>query len=67
MKNIKIGQQSFGKDQLFLISGPCVVEDESIMMKTAEKLKEMAERLNLPFIFKVFCFHENNRPRCKDW
>ncbi|WP_282037047.1 3-deoxy-8-phosphooctulonate synthase [Saccharicrinis aurantiacus] len=59
MKNINIGQQSFGKDQLFLISGPCVVEDESIMMKTAEKLKEMAERLNLPFIFKSSYIKDN--------
>ena len=27
------------------ISGPCVIEEESIMLKTAEKLKEVSERL----------------------
>ncbi len=59
MKNIKVGQQEFGKDKLFLIAGPCVVEEESIMMKTAEKLKQIAENLNLPFIFKSSYIKDN--------
>ncbi len=59
MKNIKVGQQEFGKDNLFIIAGPCVVEDESIMMKTAEKLKQIAENLNLPFIFKSSYIKDN--------
>jgi 2-dehydro-3-deoxyphosphooctonate aldolase (KDO 8-P synthase) len=59
MKNIKIGQQEFGKDNLFLIAGPCVVEDESIMMKTAENLKQIAENLKLPFIFKSSYIKDN--------
>lgn len=59
MKNIKVGQQEFGKDNLFIIAGPCVVEDESIMMKTAEKLKQVAENLNLPFIFKSSYVKDN--------
>lgn len=41
-----------GSSSLFLISGPCVIEEESIMMKTAEKLKTVSENLNLPIIFK---------------
>ncbi len=59
MKNIKIGQQEFGKDKLFIIAGPCVVEEESIMMKTAEKLKKIAENLDLPFIFKSSYIKDN--------
>ncbi len=59
MKNIKVGQQEFGKDKLFIIAGPCVVEEESIMMKTAEKLKQIAENLNLPFIFKSSYIKDN--------
>ncbi len=59
MKNIKVGQQEFGKDKLFIIAGPCVVESESIMMKTAEKLKQIAENLNLPFIFKSSYIKDN--------
>ncbi|GAF02590.1 3-deoxy-8-phosphooctulonate synthase [Saccharicrinis fermentans] len=59
MKNIKVGQREFGKDKLFLIAGPCVIEKESIMMETAEKLKKIAERLDLPFIFKSSYVKDN--------
>ena len=41
-KIVKVGDIECGADQLFLISGPCVIEDESIMMKTAEMLKEIS-------------------------
>ncbi|HEY1039809.1 MAG TPA: 3-deoxy-8-phosphooctulonate synthase, partial [Bacteroidia bacterium] len=44
-KKIQLGDITIGSDELFLISGPCVIEDESIMMKTAEKLKEVSERM----------------------
>lgn len=59
MRNIKVGQREFGKDKLFIIAGPCVIEKESIMMETAEKLKRMAERLDLPFIFKSSYIKDN--------
>ncbi len=59
MRNIKVGQREFGKDKLFIIAGPCVIEKESIMMETAEKLKKMAERLDLPFIFKSSYIKDN--------
>jgi 2-dehydro-3-deoxyphosphooctonate aldolase (KDO 8-P synthase) len=49
---------------LFLISGPCVIEDESIMMKTAEKLKEVSERLNIKIIYKS-SFQKDNRSSVK--
>ena len=35
-----------------IISGPCVVENRSIVFKTCEKLKEITARLRLPFVFK---------------
>ncbi|MCW3804271.1 3-deoxy-8-phosphooctulonate synthase [Plebeiibacterium marinum] len=59
MKNIKVGQKEFGKDKLFIIAGPCVVEEESIMMKTAERLKQIADNLDLPFIFKSSYVKDN--------
>lgn len=46
--------------KLFLISGPCVIEDESMMMATAEKIKEIAERLDVTLIFKS-SFMKDNR------
>lgn len=47
-------------DKFFLISGPCVIEDDNIMLHTAEKLKAIAERLQLPLIFKS-SFQKDNR------
>ncbi|MCB5237446.1 MAG: 3-deoxy-8-phosphooctulonate synthase [Niallia nealsonii] len=45
---------SFGdKAPFVLIAGPCVIEDEKLVMKTAEQLKEVATKLNIPFIFKA--------------
>ena len=51
-KIVQVGDIACGADQLFLISGPCVIEDESIMMKTAEHLREVSEKLKIPIIFK---------------
>lgn len=51
-KTVQVGDITCGGDNLFLISGPCVIEDESLMMRTAEHLKGVSERLNIPIIFK---------------
>jgi 2-dehydro-3-deoxyphosphooctonate aldolase (KDO 8-P synthase) len=63
-KIVKVGNISCGADELFLISGPCVIEEESIMMKTAEKLKEVSSRLNIPIIYKS-SFQKDNRSSVK--
>ena len=39
-------------ETFFLIAGPCVVEDENLMMKTAERLKILTTDRNIPFVFK---------------
>ena len=50
-----------GLDQpLFLIAGPCVVENEDLQLRTAERLKAMTERLGIHFIFKS-SFDKANR------
>jgi 2-dehydro-3-deoxyphosphooctonate aldolase (KDO 8-P synthase) len=59
-KKVQVGNVTCGADELFLISGPCVIEEESIMMRTAEKIKEVTERLNLPTIYKA-SFQKDNR------
>ena len=58
-KKITVGNIECGADQLFLISGPCVIEAESIMMKTAEKLKEVSEKLKIPVIYKSSFLKDN--------
>lgn len=42
-----------GGSALPVISGPCVVESEELVMEIAPRLKEMARRLGLPLIFKA--------------
>jgi 2-dehydro-3-deoxyphosphooctonate aldolase (KDO 8-P synthase) len=49
--------QLFGREiglgqPFFLIAGPCVVENEELQLRTAEKLKRIAEKLGIMFIFK---------------
>jgi len=63
-KIVKVADIECGNDELFLISGPCVIEDESIMMKTAEKLKEVSEKLNIKMIYKS-SFQKDNRSSLK--
>ncbi|UTW62953.1 3-deoxy-8-phosphooctulonate synthase [bacterium SCSIO 12741] len=63
-KIIQVGDISCGSDELFLISGPCVIEDEQVMLKTAEKLKEVSERMNLKIIYKS-SFTKDNRSSLK--
>jgi 2-dehydro-3-deoxyphosphooctonate aldolase (KDO 8-P synthase) len=53
-----------GAEGLFLISGPCVIESDDIMLRTAEKLKEVSVRLGLPLIYKS-SFQKDNRSSAK--
>lgn len=45
---------------LFLIAGPCVIESEEIVMRIAETIKEITERLGLDTYFKA-SFDKANR------
>jgi 2-dehydro-3-deoxyphosphooctonate aldolase (KDO 8-P synthase) len=50
---MKLLGHEVGLDQpFFLIAGPCVVESEDLQLRTAERLKEIAERLGIFLIFK---------------
>ena len=48
------------KTPLFLIAGPCVIESESLVMSTAERLKAITADLAIPFVFKA-SFDKANR------
>lgn len=45
---------------LFVMAGPCVVESEQLAMDTAGRLKEITDKLNIPFIYKS-SFDKANR------
>ncbi len=52
-KEIRIGDIKIGgRNQLVLISGPCVIESERLCLKTAHRIKEITQKLEIPFIFK---------------
>ena len=44
----------------FLIAGPCVIEDERLILETAATLKALTDALSIPFIFKS-SFDKANR------
>lgn len=46
--NFEVGDQQ----PFFLIAGPCVVESEQLAIDSAGQLKEITDRLNIPFIYK---------------
>jgi len=61
---VRVGNVECGADELFLISGPCVIEDQDIMLRTAEFLKKFSQKHNIPLIFKS-SFMKDNRSDLK--
>jgi len=58
---MKLCDFQVGIDQpLFLIAGPCVIENEQLVIETAGNLKEITSALDIPFIFKS-SFDKANR------
>jgi 2-dehydro-3-deoxyphosphooctonate aldolase (KDO 8-P synthase) len=56
-----------GPDQpFFLLAGPCVIESEQLIIDTAGTLKELTQRLQVPFIFKA-SFDKANRSSVKSF
>jgi 2-dehydro-3-deoxyphosphooctonate aldolase (KDO 8-P synthase) len=53
MNEVRIGEIRIGRrNPLALIAGPCVIENEAVTFTTAERLKEVCDRLGLSLIFK---------------
>lgn len=63
-KIVRVGAIECGAEKLFLISGPCVIENDTVMNRTAEKLKAVSEHLGIPIIFKS-SFQKDNRSSTK--
>jgi 2-dehydro-3-deoxyphosphooctonate aldolase (KDO 8-P synthase) len=51
---------TFSPDRLFLIAGPCVIEDDSLMLRVGEHLARLAEHVPGGVIFKA-SFDKANR------
>jgi len=46
----------------FLLAGPCVIEGEKMALEIAEKIKDICQRLDIPFVFKG-SYRKANRSR----
>ncbi len=65
--NIKVNGITFGENHpLVLIAGPCVIEDEKACCQLAEKIKEIAAKAGIPFIFKA-SYDKANRSSIKSY
>lgn len=66
MKTIHVGKLTLGSKgaPLFVIAGPCVIENESMVMKTAETLATICDGLGLPLIFK--CSYDKANRTARD-
>lgn len=60
VKAIPVRGIDCGAIPLFLIAGPCVIETPDIMRRTAERLCQIQNRLQLPIIYKS-SFQKDNR------
>ena len=49
-------------DNFFLLAGPCVIESEEMAMGIAGKVKEITDRLGIPYVFKG-SYRKANRSR----
>ncbi len=45
--------QSYDEKNFFLISGPCVVESEELLMEVADSVYSICKNLGIPYIFKA--------------
>jgi 2-dehydro-3-deoxyphosphooctonate aldolase (KDO 8-P synthase) len=57
-ENLTLAQST----NFFLIAGPCVVENDSMPMEIASRIKSITDRLNIPYIFKA-SYQKANRSR----
>ncbi len=56
------GIKNTDSNNFFLLAGPCVVESEEICFEVAEKVKSIADKLQIPYIFKA-SYRKANRSR----
>ena len=66
MRDIKVGNVIFGKDNLGIIAGPCVIENRDHSIEMSYAIKEVSEYVGIPIIFKS-SFDKANRTSIKSF
>jgi 2-dehydro-3-deoxyphosphooctonate aldolase (KDO 8-P synthase) len=57
---VALAGKPFGRNNLFILAGPCVIESPDLALEVADALAGISQRLNLPLIFKA-SFDKANR------
>jgi 2-dehydro-3-deoxyphosphooctonate aldolase (KDO 8-P synthase) len=67
VKSVRIGNLECGRSHpLLWIAGPCVIESHDLTLQIADTLRQLADRLKLPLIFKA-SFDKANRTSSKSF
>lgn len=66
MPDIENPAEIFGSPELPLIAGPCVIESRDHALKMASALRDLTQKLKIPFIFKS-SFDKANRTSIKSY
>ena len=66
MRDIKVGNVIFGKDNLGIIAGPCVIENRDHSLEMSVAIKEVSDDVGIPIIFKS-SFDKANRTSIKSF
>ena len=66
MRDIKVGNVIFGKDNLGIIAGPCVIENRDHSLEMSYAIKKVSEDVGTPIIFKS-SFDKANRTSIKSF
>jgi 2-dehydro-3-deoxyphosphooctonate aldolase (KDO 8-P synthase) len=54
VKSVRVGNTTIGGDgRLFVMAGPCVIEDYDRILKIGQKMKRICEKLGVTYIFKA--------------
>ncbi len=60
MQSVQVGKIRIGQNEpLALIAGPCVIESEDVVMRTAEAVRRIADKTGMPLIFKSSYLKDN--------
>ncbi|MBD8936314.1 MAG: 3-deoxy-8-phosphooctulonate synthase [Anaeroglobus sp.] len=60
MKSVKVGNTVLDGSSLFVLAGPCVIEDPERTLNIGREMKKICEKLGLPYVFKA-SFDKANR------
>ena len=60
MKSVKVGNTVLAGSSLFVLAGPCVIEDPERTLNIGREMKKICEKMGLPYVFKA-SFDKANR------